>query len=178
MAVRKVGENELPKKSAKDTASLGDWLHDEGVSEEATAAVIKRALVQQLEVAMAEEGLSKSQMARRMRTSRPALDRLLDPHNESITLATLERTARSVGRNLRLELLSKWIRERPLETVACRRAIAAKRFAVSSGSGPVSIANLVRVMCLPCNRLRLAGPRGSLPFACGGYYNERVVQRR
>ena len=69
----------------------------------------------QLEKALAEEGLSKSELARRMQTSRPALDRLLDPENESVTLATLEKAARAVGRTLRLELLSKWLRDRPLE---------------------------------------------------------------
>jgi transcriptional regulator with XRE-family HTH domain len=54
---------------------------------------------------MDEQGLSKSEMARRMRTSRPALDRLLDPANESVTLNTLQKAARALGRELHLELV-------------------------------------------------------------------------
>jgi transcriptional regulator with XRE-family HTH domain len=54
---------------------------------------------------MAEQGLSKSEMARRMRTSRPALERLLDPDNDAVTLNTLQKAAKAVGRELRLELV-------------------------------------------------------------------------
>jgi hypothetical protein len=39
-----------------------------------------------------------------MRTSRPAVERLLDPTNPSVTLSTLERAATAVGRRLRVEL--------------------------------------------------------------------------
>jgi antitoxin HicB len=49
--------------------------------------------------------LSKSELARRMHTSRPALDRLLDPDNDSVTLNTLQKAAKAVGRELRLELV-------------------------------------------------------------------------
>ena len=51
------------------------------------------------------EGLSKTDMARRMQTSRSALDRLLDPENESVTLATLQKAAAAIGREVRLELV-------------------------------------------------------------------------
>ena len=54
---------------------------------------------------MKEKGLSKSEMARRMETSRPALDRLLDPANDSVTLRTLRKAAAAVGRRIRLELV-------------------------------------------------------------------------
>jgi hypothetical protein len=43
-------------------------------------------------------------MAARMKTSRRQLDRLLDPKNNSATLATLRRAASAVGRRLRVEL--------------------------------------------------------------------------
>jgi hypothetical protein len=49
--------------------------------------------------------LTKVEMARRMRTSRVQLDRLLDPDNDSVTLATLRRAAAVVGREVRLELV-------------------------------------------------------------------------
>jgi len=48
--------------------------------------------------------ISKIEMARRMRTSRAALDRLLDPGNASVTVQTLSRAARAIGRDLRIEV--------------------------------------------------------------------------
>ena len=54
---------------------------------------------------MQEKGFSKAEMARRMRTSRASLDRLLDPQNDSVTLSTLQKAASVVGREIRLELV-------------------------------------------------------------------------
>ena len=48
---------------------------------------------------MQERGLTKSAMAKAMRTSRPALDRLLDQDNPSVTLDTLQRAAAAFGRS-------------------------------------------------------------------------------
>ena len=53
---------------------------------------------------MEREGITKTDMARRMATSRAALDRLLDPENESVTLGTLFRAASALGADLRVEL--------------------------------------------------------------------------
>jgi predicted XRE-type DNA-binding protein len=77
---------------------------------------IKVALVEQINDAIAEEGLSKAEIARRMRTSRPSVDRLLDPANEGVTLGTLQKVARAIGRDLRLELIRDWLESRPLES--------------------------------------------------------------
>lgn len=85
--------------------SFDNWLHQEGIHEEVTAGAFKRVLARQVEAAMEQEGLSKTEMARRMQTSRSALDRLLDPENESVTLATLQKAAVAVGREVRLELV-------------------------------------------------------------------------
>jgi len=54
---------------------------------------------------MVDQKITKAELARRMKTSRAQLDRLLDPQNESVTLATLTRAAHAVGRNLRVELV-------------------------------------------------------------------------
>jgi len=86
-------------------SSFADLLREEGTLEETTNRAIKRVLARQLQKLMDEDGLSKSEMARRMRTSRPALERLLDPDNDSVTLNTLQKAARAVGRELRLELI-------------------------------------------------------------------------
>jgi transcriptional regulator with XRE-family HTH domain len=54
---------------------------------------------------MKKAKISKVEMARRMHTSRTALDRLLDPGNASVTLQTLCKAARAIGRELRIELV-------------------------------------------------------------------------
>ena len=69
---------------------------------EATAA--KRVIAFQIAREMKRARLTKSEMAHRMKTSRPAVDRLLDPRNRSVTLSTLERAASAVGKKLRVEL--------------------------------------------------------------------------
>jgi ATP-dependent Clp protease ATP-binding subunit ClpA len=86
-------------------SSFEDVLREEGTYEETTARAIKRVLARQIEQAMAQKGLSKAAMARRMETSRAALDRLLDPANESVTLLTLAKAAHVVGRRIRVELV-------------------------------------------------------------------------
>ena len=86
-------------------SSFDGWLREEGIQEEVTAGAIKRVLARQVQAAMAEGGLSKAEMARRMRTSRSQLDRLLDPENESVTLSTLQKAAAAIGREVRLELV-------------------------------------------------------------------------
>ena len=85
-------------------STFESFLEEEGIVEECTAVAIKRVLARQVEQAMQERGLTKSAMAKAMHTSRPALDRLLDPSNPSVTLDTLQRAAAAVGRRLRLEL--------------------------------------------------------------------------
>jgi DNA-binding Xre family transcriptional regulator len=86
-------------------SSFDDFLREEGIYEEVTARAIKRVIARQLGVLMREQKLTKSELAKRMDTSRAQLDRLLDPENESVTLGTLTRAAHAVGRNLRMELV-------------------------------------------------------------------------
>lgn len=86
-------------------SSLDSLLREDGIYEEVTAAAIKRVLARQVEAAMKERHLSKAEMARRMHTSRAALDRLLDPEYDAVTLNTLRKAATAVGRELRLELI-------------------------------------------------------------------------
>jgi len=68
------------------------------------ATALKRVLAWQVKHAMAEKHLSKSAMAEAMQSSRSALDRLLDPDNEAVTLRTLTKAAKVLGKRLRLEL--------------------------------------------------------------------------
>jgi len=85
-------------------SSFEDFLTEEGIRDEATAYAIKRVLAWQIEQAMIEQGLSKSSMAKRMKTSRTQLDRLLDPRNDKVQLDTVQRAAAALGRTLHIEL--------------------------------------------------------------------------
>lgn len=80
------------------------FLAKDGILAETEDAAIKEIIADQIKVAMDKQNLSKTEMAARMNTSRRQLDRLLDPDNPSVTLATLRRAASAVGRNLRVEL--------------------------------------------------------------------------
>ncbi|MBI2422010.1 MAG: XRE family transcriptional regulator [Candidatus Hydrogenedentes bacterium] len=86
-------------------SSFESFLAEEGLLEECQSQALKEVLAMQVEAAMKAEGLSKAAMARRMHTSRPALDRLLDATNTSITLHTLQRAAAAVGKRLQIELV-------------------------------------------------------------------------
>ena len=86
-------------------SSLEDLLKEDGQFEEARATALKRVLAFQIEQAMKEAGLTKVEMAKRMKTSRSQLDRLLDPENSMVQLDTIQKAANAVGRELRLELV-------------------------------------------------------------------------
>ena len=85
-------------------SSFDDFLAEEGLLGETQATAVKRVIACQLSQFMEENKLSRSAMARRMQTSRSALDRLLDSSNPSVTLQTMDRAARALGKKLRIEL--------------------------------------------------------------------------
>jgi antitoxin HicB len=103
--LRRERHRDMKKKKGRIGSSFDDFLKEEGIYEEVTAHAIKHVIAHQLDALMREQGLTKSELAKRMDTSRAQLDRLLDPDNESVTLATLTRAAQAVGRHLRIELV-------------------------------------------------------------------------
>ena len=94
----------MPKNKHRGS-DLRDFLREEGVLEEVEARAVKRALALQLAQMAQEQEVSKSEMASRMKTSRAAVDRLLDADNPSITLATLGKAARALGRKVKIEFV-------------------------------------------------------------------------
>lgn len=86
-------------------SSFEDFLKDEGTYEETTEQAVKRVLAWQLADIMMQQGITKVEMAKRLETSRSQLDRLLNPDNDSVTLAALAQAASVVGRSIRLELV-------------------------------------------------------------------------
>ena len=85
--------------------SFESFLRDEGLYDAVTATAIKRTLALQIEHEMAAQNISKSEMARRMKTSATQLGRLLDPENDRVQLDTLVKAASAVGKNLAVSLV-------------------------------------------------------------------------
>lgn len=86
-------------------SSLDKFLAEEGLLESSQSVAIKRVLSWQITQFMKKQSLTKAAMAGRMHTSRSALDRLLDPDNDSVTLNTLQNAARAIGAHLEMKLV-------------------------------------------------------------------------
>jgi hypothetical protein len=81
-------------------SSFDSFLEQEGMRGEVEAVAIKRVLAWQLERAMSEQQKTKQAMAKQLRTSRSQLDRLLDPRNVGVTLDTITRAAKVLGKRV------------------------------------------------------------------------------
>jgi predicted XRE-type DNA-binding protein len=95
MGVRKNRKSTDPSGSTFDS-----FLEQEGIREDVEAVAIKRVLAWQLEQAMRQQQKTKQAMAKQLHTSRSQLDRLLDPRNVSVTLDTITRAARALGKRV------------------------------------------------------------------------------
>jgi antitoxin HicB len=93
------------RKGAVSEETFDDFLAEQGILDACQDHAVKEIIAEQLAEAMAAQGLTKVEMAARMKTSRRQLDRLLDPTIPSVTLDTLRRAASAVGRSLRVELV-------------------------------------------------------------------------
>lgn len=88
------------KRTEHSGSSFDSFLDQEGIREEVEAVAIKRVLAWQLEQAMREQQKTKQAMAKQLHTSRSQLDRLLDPRNVSVSLETITRAARALGKRV------------------------------------------------------------------------------
>lgn len=86
--------------------SFSDFLEEEGVLPEVTALALKRLVALQLQEIIAKENVTKGQLATRMHTSRAAVDRLLDPGNSSLTVASLGKAAAALGRKVEVRFVT------------------------------------------------------------------------
>ena len=87
-------------------SSFDDFLREEAMLDEATAVAVKRVIAWQIDHEMKAQKLTKSSMAKKMHTSRAALNRLLDENDTSLTLTTLASAAAVLGKKLNVELLA------------------------------------------------------------------------
>ena len=85
-------------------STLEDFLKEQGTYEETTERAIKRVLAFQLAEEMKAKGFTKVYMAKKLGTSRAQLNRLLDPTADNVTLSSLSKVARLMGRSIHLEL--------------------------------------------------------------------------
>ena len=107
-------------------SKLDDFLQADRLLEATTVTATKRVIAHQIATEMKRRRLTKMAMASRMKTSRAALDRLLDPNNPSVTIGTLERAAAALHRRLKVELRCPFIGPpfpeaiRPRLSLCCR----------------------------------------------------------
>jgi antitoxin HicB len=88
------------KRTDHNGSTFDSFLEQEGIREEVEAVAIKRVLAWELEQAMQKQQKTKQAMAKQLHTSRSQLDRLLDPQNVSVTLDTITRAARALGKRV------------------------------------------------------------------------------
>ena len=87
-------------------SSFDDFLKEESLLESSTAIALKRVIDWQIAKEMKAQNLTKTELAKRMHTSRAALNRLLDEHDASLTLTTLASAAAALGKKVNLQLAS------------------------------------------------------------------------
>ncbi len=85
-------------------SDFDSFLEGERILSESTATAIKRVLAYQVREYMERQKITKTAFARKMKTSRSSLDRLLDPDNVSVTLLTVEKAANALGKSLKIEI--------------------------------------------------------------------------
>lgn len=93
-------------KAGKIGTKFEDFLQEEGIAAEVEAAALKKVLTWQFQQEMRNQKITKDAMAKRMKTSRAAVDRLLDPSNSGLTLKNLEKAAHAVNKRIKIELVS------------------------------------------------------------------------
>jgi DNA-binding Xre family transcriptional regulator len=86
-------------------SSFDEFLEEEGILPQVDALATKRVIAYQVAESMQEKQITKTEMAKRMGTSRSSLNRLLDPLNTSVSLATIESAVVALGKRLRIQIV-------------------------------------------------------------------------
>jgi antitoxin HicB len=97
-------EKEINMAKKNIGSSFDDFLKEEAMLEEVTAVAMKRVIAWQIAQEMKVQQLTKTALAKRMHTSRAALNRLLDENDSSLTLTTLASAAAALGKKVNLQL--------------------------------------------------------------------------
>ncbi len=86
-------------------SSFDDFLEEENILAQSDAVAIKRIIAYEVQKSMDENYITKTEMAKRMGTSRSSITRLLDPFNDSITLATIESALSAIGKRVKIQIV-------------------------------------------------------------------------
>ncbi len=86
-------------------SDFDDFLAEQGLVEEVSAAALKRVISWQIAETMRRQKVTKKALAERMHTSRTAVDRALDQNDAGMTLATLASAARALGQRVEVRLV-------------------------------------------------------------------------
>jgi predicted XRE-type DNA-binding protein len=86
-------------------SSFDDFLEEQNMLSEVESLATKRVIAYQIQESMEQKKISKTEMAKRMGTSRSSLNRLLDPLNNSVSLATIESAVIALGQRLRIKIV-------------------------------------------------------------------------
>lgn len=86
-------------------STLDDFLKSEGILEESKTAATRSVIAWRVEAEMERTGMTKTELAVKLGTSRADIARLLDPDDDNVTLRSLQRAAVLIGRKLRVDLV-------------------------------------------------------------------------
>lgn len=81
-------------------SKFDDFLEEEGLLQKSDTVAIKRVIAYALEQKMLTENITVSKLAKDLDTSRSAIARILDPENTAITLNTIEKVAKYLGKRI------------------------------------------------------------------------------
>jgi antitoxin HicB len=91
-------------KNPHDGSTLDSFLKEEGILEHTKSVALKRVIAYRLLDILAEENLTQAELARRMNTSKAAINRLLNPNNTSVTLHTLLKAIEALGKTISVSI--------------------------------------------------------------------------
>ena len=95
----------LSSKNPHRGSDFSDFLANEGIRPDVEVLALKRVVALELQQILEQEHITKTQLATRMKTSRASLDRILDPGNPSLTVASLGKAAAALGRKVELRFV-------------------------------------------------------------------------
>ena len=81
-------------------SNFDEFLKEENLLQESEAIAIKRVIAYALEQKIKEDNISINRLAKELETSRTAISRILNPENTSITLKTIEKVAKYLGKRI------------------------------------------------------------------------------
>jgi antitoxin HicB len=84
--------------------TLDSYLQSEGILEHTQAVALKRVIAYQLQDILKQQNLTQADLARKMHTSKAAINRLLNPDNTSVTLHTLLKAVHVLGKKISLSI--------------------------------------------------------------------------